>query len=490
MQPATLQPAGRQSPLRELLAVAGPAIITMISPAVMQFTDAVIVARLGPTAVAAQGNGAMTAFMVMGAIMGLLSVVNTFASQNLGAQRFERCGRYGWTAVWIALLCAVLVAPAALFVDDFFRLLGHGKGGPAAEDLLRMETQYGGILLAFAVFPASAARGLGQFFYGVHRPKVVMVSTIAGNVVNIIASYALIFGVGPLPAMGVAGAAIGTVIGHLVELVIPLRLFLSRGFDATFHTRATWTPSLAAIREVARLGWPAGLHFGTEITCWGLFMAWVVPAAVDPAQAPAAIAGSFIALNWMKLGFLPVVGLSHGVTAVVGAQIGKGDLDGAAHRAMLGLRLGMLYMGVVGLIMLVLRTPMTELFVDRDAALADPALAEATLAAGAKIIALMAVFQAFDALGIVMSGALRGAGDTTWPGLVVVACAWGILIAGGLLLGKALPSMGGVGPWFAAGTFLAVTGVALLARFKAGRWRSFDLLARDPGEAPAPAPAS
>lgn len=485
MQPgAPLQPEGDPSPLRELLAVAGPAVVTMISPAIMQFVDAVMVARLGPTAVAAQGNGAMATFIVMAVIAGLVSVINTFAAQNFGAKRFDRCGRYGWTGVWLSLWCSILVLPLVFFVDDFFRLIGHGQGSDASLELLRLETEYATILLAFAVFPSSVARGLGQFFYGIHRPNVVMVATIAANLVNIVASYFLIFGVAGLPALGVAGAAIGTVIGHVVEMLVPMALFLSREFDAKYATRHTWRPAWAPLRETLKLGWPAAFHFGNEVACWGLFMSWVVPAAVLPADAPAAIAASYIALNWLKLGFLPVVGLSFGVTAVVGAQIGKGNADGASHRAMLGVKLGMLYMLALGVLMLLLREPMVRIFVDKDAALENPELASQTLAAGAKIVALMAIFQAFDALGIVMGGALRGAGDTTWPGVVMVASGWSILIGGGFVVGAVLPDLGSVGPWLAAGLYLGVSGSALLWRFKAGKWRTFDLLNRDPGEAP------
>jgi MATE family multidrug resistance protein len=479
MPTPSLQPDGEKSPLRELFTVAGPAIVTMLSPAAMQFVDALLVARLGTTAVAAQGNGGMFAFVVMATLMGFLSVINTFAAQNFGAKRFDRCGRYGWTAVWLALGSAVLVLPLIFVVDDFFRLLGHGKGGVAGEQLLRYETEYSVILLAFAVFPTTAARGLGQFFYGIHRPRVVMVSTIVANATNLIASYVLIFGELGFPPLGVAGAAIGTVIGSCVEFGIPMALFLSRDFDAKYRTRAVWRPSLRAMREVAKLGWAAGLHFGNEIACWGLFMAWVVPSAVSPEDAPAAIAGSYIALNWMKLGFLPVVGLSFGVTAVVGARIGRGDPNGASRRAMLGMRIGMLYMILFGAVILLTRTGMTRVFINPDAAAADPELARMTLEIGAKILAMMAIFQAFDAVAIVMGGALRGAGETAWQGMVVVSTAWGIMIFGGLAVGRLFPQFGSVGPWLAAGAYLGISGIALFLRFKAGKWRSRDLLDRD-----------
>ena len=490
MHTPSLQPDGEKSPLRELFTVAGPAIVTMLSPAAMQFVDALLVAQLGPTAIAAQGNGGMLAFVVMATLMGFLSVINTFAAQNFGAKRFDRCGRYGWTAVWLALASAILVLPFLGFVDDFFRLLGHGKGGEVSSALLGLESEYSTILLAFAVFPTTAARGLGQFFYGIHKPKVVMVSTIIANLVNLLTSYLLIFGIMGLPELGVAGAAIGTVIGSCVEFAIPMTLFLTPRFDAVYHTRAVWRPSRRAMKQVAKLGWPAGLHFGNEIACWGLFMAWVVPSAVTAEDAPAAIAASYVALNWMKLGFLPVVGLSFAVTAVVGAHIGRGDLDGAARRAMLGLRVGILYMGAFGVILLCLRTPMARVFIPGDTVLGDPELAAKTLPIAAKILALMAIFQALDAVSIVMSGALRGAGETTWPGMIVVTTAWGIMIFGGLLVGELFPGLGAVGPWFAAGGYLGVSGIALLLRFKAGKWRSREILDRDGPDTPQTAPDS
>ena len=234
--------AGEKSPLREMFTVAGPAIVTMLSPAVMHFVDGRLVAELGPTAVAAQGNGSMLAFSIMAFFMGLTSVVSTFASQNFGAKRPRQCGRYGWTAVWLSLLCAVGVLPLALFVEPAFRAMGHASIDP---DLLRLETRYAVILLTLGFFPAIGARGLSQFFYGVHRARTVMLATIAGNLVNIAASYTLIFGAFGMPQWGVAGAAVGTAMGHSVELAVMLAVFLSRSFDGPFNTRVVEARSSA-----------------------------------------------------------------------------------------------------------------------------------------------------------------------------------------------------------------------------------------------------
>lgn len=459
--------AGEKSPLREMFTVAGPAIVTMLSPAVMHFVDGRLVAELGPTAVAAQGNGSMLAFSIMAFFMGLTSVVSTFASQNFGAKRPRQCGRYGWTAVWLSLLCAVGVLPLALFVEPAFRAMGHAAIDP---DLLRLETRYAVILLTLGFFPAIGARGLSQFFYGVHRARTVMLATIAGNLVNIAASYTLIFGAFGMPQWGVAGAAVGTAMGHSVELAIMLAVFLSRSFDGPFNTRASWRPDRRAIRDVLRLGWPAALHWGNEVACWGLFMAWVV-GRFGPQDA----AAGYIALQWMRLGFLPVVGLSQGVSAVVGAQAGARRLDLALARGMLGLKIGMLYMVAMGVFMILFREPMALFFLPESAG-SDPATRDEVLRIASRVIVLGAFFQAFDAMGIVLGGALRGVGDTTWPGVFVVATAWTLLIGGGWLAGELAPQWRSVGPWVAAALFLIVSGVGLLWRFRAGPWREIDLL--------------
>lgn len=460
-----------------MFVVAGPAIVTMLSPALMHFVDARLVAELGPTAVAAQGNGSMIAYSVMAFFLGLLSVVNTFASQNFGAKRHRQCGRYGWTAVWLSLACSIAVLPMALLVEPAFRALGHAELAPG---LLRLETQYAVILLTLAFFPGVAARGISQFFYGVHRARMVMLATIVGNIVNIVASYALIFGAFGLPEWGVAGAAVGTALGHIVELVIMMGAFLGRSFDTPFRTRDSWRPDVQAIRDVLRLGWPTALHWGTEVACWGLFMAWVVGRF-----GPADTAAGYIALQWMKLGFLPVIGLSQGVSAVVGAQAGARRPDLALARGMLGLYLGMLYMGALGVLMILFREPMARFFLP-DSAGTDPVALEEVLTIATRVIVLAAFIQVFDAMGIVISGALRGVGDTRWPGVFVVACAWVLLIGAGWLVGELFPHWRSVGPWLAAAAYLSVSGIGLLYRFRKGAWRDFDVLrTNDPPPDPA-----
>ena len=239
---APVQPQASPSPLAEVWSIAWPIVLTMTSYTVMQFVDKLMVAQVGPMQVAAQGNGGIWAFTPIAFAYGFLSVVNTYVSQNLGAGTPHRSARYPWAAAWLSIAIWILVlAPWALLLPWLFSWMGHDA------ELVRLESRYGQILLAGAVIML-VSRGLNHFFFGMHRPRIVTVAAICGNLVNVGANYVLIFGDQGLPAlglpgvpgvrpMGLAGAAVGTVIGTVIELAIPAAVFLGPKMNAAYGTR-------------------------------------------------------------------------------------------------------------------------------------------------------------------------------------------------------------------------------------------------------------
>lgn len=452
-----------ESPLRELLRQAAPAMAAMASYTLMQFVDARMVAALGPLELAAQGNGGIAAWFAVSTVVGVLFAVNTFVAQNLGAGRPERGAAYAWNAMWLGVIAWLALLPYAATLGPIFRWM-HAGGDP---DLIRFETVYGQITLAGAVFTLGA-RGLGQFFYGVHRPMVVFVSALAGNAVNIVLNYALIFGRWGAPEMGVAGAALGTALASAVEFGIPFALFLSAKYNADYGTRRAWRWSWAKMRDIARIGWPGGLQTGNEMFCWWAFMAWLVGGF-----GTAHNAAGWIGLRWMTVGFMPAFGLAQAVTAVVGRQIGRGDLDAANQRAWLGVKVAMVYLGSWAAMMVLFRVPMVDFFVAGDA---TPEVRAEVVRVGGWILVCCAMFQLFDAIGIVLMGALRGAGDTVWPGVVTVFLSWTLILGLGYAFVRLAPGLGGVGPWIAATVYIMALGVAITSRWVGGRWRTIRLL--------------
>lgn len=470
--------------LHEVWSIAWPTVATMTSYTVMQFIDKLMMGQVGPLEVAAQGNGGIWAFVPMGTAMGFLTVVNTFVAQNLGAGKPENGPKYAWGALWLsAAAWLVVLLPLAIALPFVFRAM-HGDGGAGATTgvdvsrLIAMESGYGQILLLGGLFTL-ASRSLHHYFFGLHRPKVATVSAIAGNLVNGVGNYILIFGEAGIPklglpgipgtpALGIYGAAIATVIGGAVEAIIPFCIFLGPTMNAELQSRRQWRPDLKPIKGLFRIGWPAAIQYGNEIGCWAIFMSVLV----GRFGAEHMTAG-WIALTYMHLSFMPAVGFSVAVTSLVGKYIGAKQPDEALRRARLGLSIALVYMTACAAVFFFAREPLIAFFLGGDI---SPEESARIISIGAKLMICAVVFQTIDAIGITYTGALRGAGDTVFPGIVTMIYSWVFIVAGGWLFIYFAPGLESLGPWIAASAYVILFGITMGLRFESGRWRSIDLL--------------
>ncbi len=473
-------------PMREMLRIAGPTVAAMCSYTLMTFTDKWLCSHLGsePIYVGAQGNGGLASWVPISFAHGVVTVVNTFTSQNLGAGKPERGPAYAWNAAWIGVLYwLVLLLPYSFFLPEVFAVAG------VDEQQAAMGAEYGRVLLWGAGLTLFT-RAFSQFFYGLHRASIVMVAGVSANIANLPLSAILMFGPDAaeslgwfgracaavaqalhIPRMGVAGSAWGTVIATFIELAIPLSVFLGPAMHKLYATRSQWRPSLTHMKELWRMGWPQGAMFGNEMICWGFFMVYLV-SGYGPQHATAA----WIAHQYMSLSFMPTVGISVAVTALVGKYQGMGRSDLAAQRAWLGLRIAIIYMGVCGCIFALFPGPLMKLFIERGTTPEDE---EALLRLGRSFLLATAAFQLFDGVAMTISGALRGAGDTKVPGIATLVLSWSIIVGGGLLLRELVPELESMAGWIAAATYIAVLAVFLLLRFVGGRWKSIKVV-REP----------
>ncbi len=468
-----LNPARERSALVEMLTIAAPVAATMASYTVAQFVDRLMVSRLenGDAAVAAQGNGSILSFVPISLLMGMMTVVNTFVAQHIGARRPERAASYPWAGIWIGFFgWLLLLAPlgaAMWFMEPGLTALLPGDASP---DVVRMQEEYARVLL-LGSFITLSGRTFAQFFYGIHKPGVVMSAAIAGTIVNTLANYALIYGNWGFPRLEVAGAAWATLIGQVVELAIPFALFVSPRLDREYGTRRAWRFNRRAARDIVRIGWPAAVMFTNEMACWAVFLPGYL-GSLGVAHNSA----SWIGLSYMHVSFLPAMGLSIAVTAIVGKKIGAGKPDEAAARAWLGVRAAMLYMGTCALLFVVFRGPLVQLFIPEGL---PPGRAEEILDIGKRVMIAIAVFQLFDAVGITMVGALRGAGDTKWPGVMTAVLSWSLIIGLGAILRWGFPEWGSMGPWSAAAAYIIAFALTMLWRFRRGAWRSIEIVERE-----------
>jgi MATE family multidrug resistance protein len=461
------------SALRELLTLAAPTVLVMTSYTAMQMVDALMVSKLGPVYIAAQGNGGMLTFVPMSFVMGLNSVVSTYVSQHLGAGSLKAAPKYAWAGLWISLFAWLMLLPLIFVLGPLFSLTSDDP------QLVALETSYARILL-FGGFINMGGRAIAHFFYGAHRPIIVLFAVVAANVTNVFANYVLIFGKFGMPELGLEGAAYGTLLGITIELAIPLVVFLGPKLNRELGTRAAWRFDRRAIRDILRIGWPAGLQSGNEIVCWGVFMVYLVGLFGDLQSA-----AGWIALRYMHMAFMPAFGISFAVAAIVGKYMGAGQPGTAESRAWLALRVSTIYMAVCALFFVAFRRSLVEFYIAPEATAAERAL---LLDVGMKLLICAATFQVFDAIGITLTGALRGAGDTLWPGVITAILSWTVIVGGGYAIAVFVPDWGAVGPWIAAAAYIFLLAVMLLGRFMLGPWRSMKLVDTGGGATTGPTP--
>lgn len=461
-----------RSPLGELWTVAWPTVLSMTSYTAMQFVDSLMVSRVGPIEFTAQSNGGMIVFIPLSFVMGILSLINTYVSQNLGSGTPEEGPKYVWSGLRIAFLTWLGLMVFALALPAIFGLTDHDP------KLRELEIDYARILIFGAIFMLTT-RTVNHFFYGMHQPKVVFVATVVGNIVNIVANYILIFGKLGLPALGLHGAALGTLIGSFVEMLIPLAIFLGPRLNRELHTRAAWRAGWKPVWQILRLGWPKGLTFCNEMLCWTIFMIFLVGEYFGTAHMTA----GWIALKYMHLSFMPALGISFAVTAVVGRYIGAGQPDVASHRAWLGVGMACAFMGFCAIMFVIFRQPMAEIFVNVQIEQASPeeaerlrAMSAEIVSAATKILICAAVFQVFDAIAITLSGALTGAGDTVWPGIANIVVSWACTVGLGWLMCEMFPELQSLGPWIGAAAYIIVLGILYYFRWRGGYWRTIRLV--------------
>ena len=439
--------------LMEVVRLAFPMVVGYASGTIMHFVDALMVSRVGEAEMAAASSAGIVVFTLTALAFGVTSCVSTFASQCLGRGETRNCSAYVWQNAFFSVAVGYLSILALPVVPHLFAWIGHEA------DVQACEVAYGSFRLIGMGFMVMGW-GFCSYFQGIHRPWVTTSTTIVANLINVGANYVLIFGHLGLPAMGIVGAAIGTVLAsglHCVMLIaFVVHPWHARDYGGWDTCRIDW----AKLKQLVRIGWPAGLNFFLDIASWAVFTNFLIGNF-----GKAALAGNMVAMQYMHLSFMPALGLSHAASALMGKYIGQKDMARAKQRAFMALRIAVVYMLIMGVMFFTCRYPLVRLFKD------DPDI----VAHAALILIFAAIFQGFDALAIVSSGALRGAGDTHWTAVATITCCWGIFMPVGLALTHFAPSLGPKGPWIAATLFICSLGSTLFWRLLSERWTKIDI---------------
>jgi MATE family multidrug resistance protein len=440
-----------------MIAIALPMVVSNACDTAMTFTDRLFLSRLGPEQMNASMSGGLTSFMMMTFFIGLTGYSTALVAQYLGAKRKKNC----CVAVTQALIISILAYPIILAA----RPLAHWffEAMHIAPEQLASQKVYFNILL-YAVIIGLVRNCLSGFFSGIGRTRIVMISTFVAMVVNIGMNYLLIYGKCGFPAMGIRGAAYGTILGGLFGLLVLVAAYLNKANREEFDLLHSLRFNASAMKKLLRFGYPAGLEFFLNMMAFNLLI------MTFHSQGSVVATAITVVFNWDMVSFVPLIGVNIGVVSLVGRYMGARQPD-IAHRAtMSGLKLALMYSMLTFTAFLCFPELLVKVFRPEEI---GSVFSQAEPMA-IFMVRMASIYVCADATMIVFSGALRGAGDTFWAMCISVGVHWGIVAILNIMLRvMKLPAKTTWG--ILVFLFLAFTAVFFL-RYRTGKWRTIEVV--------------
>ena len=438
-----------------ILRLVWPLALGMVNNAVMQFVDRAYLAHDSMEALEAALPAGMLMWIFAGFFQAVVGYSSVFVAQYHGAGDGPRCRASMRAAHMIAVVAGVLCLALVPLGDWLLSL-----SAPSASVLAR-EKSYFELLMLGSVF-IYVLTAESAYFTGRGRTRIVFWVNLAGNAFNIALDPFLIFGWCGCPKLGISGAAIATVASTALQWAV-LAVAMRREWKGV--AKAQGARQIAM--RMLRFGVPAGCYNVLNILSFTIFV--FVTAGVG--ELDLAVSNACFTVNYLL--FAPMEGFALGASTLVAQAMGRGDPAAAALAARRTTILGVGFVALMSLAVLAAAHPVLSLFVS-DGLRCDPAALARFHSLGLTLLLLMAAWQVFDATDVIVSGALRGAGDTkfvmVWMFLGAFAF-WLPLVFAVRSVRNTMPAL-----WATMVVFVAVMCAGNLYRWRRGRWRSIKVV--------------
>lgn len=433
---------------RELFQLAWPIAAAMLGETAIGLVDTKLVGGLGAAALGGVGLATMLMFLAYSLAFGAMRGVKVRVSHAIG----EGTPEHGFAYARAGLVMGAAFGGVVLLVcrDASWLLIRLGADPaivPYARDFLAAVTLGAPATCALAA--------LIQHRQATGDSRTPMLVGIAGNLFNALFAWALIYGRLGLPALGVRGGGYATATTEMLELAVMSALLLRDERLALESSPRREALSFGrALRGVADLGLPTGIQFVAETLAFTTFT--VVLGSIGKEE----IAAHQIALNVIRVSFLPGVAVAEAASVLVGRALGRRRLDEADATVRSGLALAVGFMAACGLAFALFGGLLGRFFST------DPVVVESTRT----LLLVAAVFQVLDAVNIVLRSALRGAKDVRAVMILGVLVVWTFVPTSAFVLGKQL-GLGAVGGWLGFVGETTIGALLFWLRWRRGGWR-------------------
>jgi putative MATE family efflux protein len=433
---------------RAILVLAIPMVLEMVMESVFAVCDVFFVSRLGAAAIATVGLTESWLTIIYAMAIGLAIGAAAMVARRTGERDLDGAAKAGGQAILLGLILAsILGVLGGIFAPRILAVMG------AQPDVLATGSTYarimfGGNATIIMLFLINA------IFRGAGDAAIAMRVLWLANAINIVLGPCLIFGLGPFPRLGVAGAAVATNIGRGTGALFALSRLLKPGSRIDLHTRH-FRVDRALMAKIARLAWSAMFQLLIGMG------SWIALTRVLATFGSNVVAGYTIGMRVITFALLPAAGLANAAATMVGQALGAKKPERAVQAVRIAGMYNMVVLSIVGAL-LALFAPAVARFFTADAEVIPFAR---------DVLRIVAIGFPFYAWGMVISQSFNGAGDTRTPTLLNLFVFWCWEIP----LAYVLAIRVGMGP---RGIFVAMTvafstlAVAGAAVFRRGGWKT------------------
>jgi putative MATE family efflux protein len=427
---------------RAVFLLAIPMILELSLESVFALVDMFFVGKLGQNAIATVGLTESVLTIVYSLAIGLSTAATAIVARRIGEKKPEDAAHAGAQAIVVCLIASVfLTIIGMIYAGNILSAMGASEE-VISEGTIFTRIMFGGSLGVMLIFL------INGIFRGAGDAAMAMKSLWIASLINIVLCPIFVH------FFGLKGAAIATIIGRSTGVLYQCyHLFKGSGILQFRKSHFRMNPEI--VKSIISIGWPATLQF---IIASG---SWIVLARlIAETGGTSASAGYQIAIRNVVFFILPAWGLSNAAATLVGQNLGANQIERAEKSVMLTAKYNAIFMGFVMVLFVFLAGPIIRFFSED----------ETVIAYGAESLQIIGAGYIFYGIGMVMTQALNGAGDTRTPTLINFFCFWLFQVPLAYFLAK------GVG-LHSTGAFIAVptaeTLIALVAwyYFKKGKWK-------------------
>ncbi len=431
-----------------IILLAIPMMLEMCMESVFAVVDIFFVSHLGKHATSTVGLTESVVTIVYSLAIGMSMAASAMVARRVGEKNKEGASEAAAQALILSATVTLCVSVSGIvFADDILRWMG------AEHDTIKEGVGYTRIIMgsSFIIMLLFLINGI---FRGAGNAMMAMKSLWLANICNIILCPVLIRGLGPIPALGLNGAAIATTIGRSIGVAYQC-YHLAKGNSMLQITRQYFKPVWSVLRSLAGIAWPGTLQFLIGSGSWIVLASIVARTGHSEASA-----GYQVALRIVMFFILPAWGMSNAAATLVGQNLGAQMPERARQSVITTVKYNAIFMGVVSVIFLLLADYIILFFSD------EPDVQQYAIAA----MRIISAGYIFYGIGMVLSSAFNGAGDTRTPTWVNLFGFWMLQVP----LAWLLAHTAGWGPY---GVFWAIPlaetaiTIAYYVVFKKGRWQ-------------------